>query len=124
MQGLKGLLFVFAVGVAVGCGSPSAEPVEDGEESTSSAQELSECTASCSTGSVSCPAGTANCSATQGQGVTCDGTFYACPTCTATNECERRDTKVCSVPGYELKCCWSNGQEGICRCAVGRWDCL
>lgn len=34
----------------------------------------------CATGSVSCPSGTTVCSAQDNSGVTCNGTFIACPT--------------------------------------------
>ncbi|WP_342380216.1 hypothetical protein NVS55_11605 [Myxococcus stipitatus] len=117
------LLLACITALAVGCGEAPAEVADPGEEMSTSSEELSACTASCAAGSVSCPTGTTNCSAVNGQGVTCDGTFYACPTCNYFS-CASQDTLECAMPGYETPCCRANGSVGRCRCGVKRWSCF
>ncbi len=113
--------------MAMGCGAPSAEDVVTTEGIQESSQELSTCTATCASGSVSCPGGTTLCSAQDNHGVTCNGTFIACPTtppaCAGLLSCEELRGSACLFPNEE-PCCFASGQRGECSCSFGGiWRC-
>nr|BDT35943.1 hypothetical protein MFMH1_56120 [Myxococcus sp. MH1] len=109
------------VTMAMGCGAPSAEDVVTTEGIQESSQELSTCTAACATGSVSCPSGTTVCSAQDNSGVTCNGTFIACPTtppaCGDLPRCRDLVGSVCA-PGSREPCCTASGAESVCVCTL------
>ncbi|AKF86528.1 hypothetical protein MFUL124B02_28850 [Myxococcus fulvus 124B02] len=110
------------VAVAMGCGAPSAEEVIAVEGVEGVSQELSTCTAACATGSVSCPSGTTVCSAQDNSGVTCNGTFIACPAapaCGGIPTCAELRGRACSI-GDEEPCCSSTGAESFCVCTLSR----
>ncbi|SEU23219.1 hypothetical protein SAMN05443572_106505 [Myxococcus fulvus] len=109
------------VAVAMGCGAPSAEEVIAVEGVEGVSQELSTCTAACATGSVSCPSGTTVCSAQDNSGVTCNGTFIACPTtppaCDGLPQCRDIVGSVCAL-GSREPCCTASGAESVCVCTL------
>lgn len=95
----------------LGCGGPVSEPTAQpeaapvsGEEATVS--QFGTCTALCPGGqSVSCSGTT--CSATDGQGVMCDGVSTPCfiPTCSGLPECSLRAGQTCYTLNETELCC-------------------
>ena len=127
MKSMKLLVLACAAAFAVGCGDVPAEAAVDGDDVSISSQELAGCTALCFTGSVTCPSAASNCSASNYQGVTCDGVFYACPTlppptCTHPT-CTSVVGKACEV-GASTPCCDTDGTVYFCGCTnQRRWEC-
>jgi hypothetical protein len=118
MKSLKLLLLACTVALIAGCGG-AAEVVDEGEALLSSSEALSTCTAACATGSVSCPVTATTCTATNGSGVTCDGTFYArpsAPTCSDWDLCRDIHLTECLDRGSVTSCCTDTGATTSCTC--------
>ncbi|NMO17728.1 hypothetical protein HPC49_23830 [Pyxidicoccus fallax] len=94
----------------LGCGGTGTEEVmeatpEAGEESTVS--QFATCTATCGNGSTSVSCSGSTCSASDFQGVTCNGVFKPCPPppCSGYPTCTSLLNTYCSVEGAEQACC-------------------
>lgn len=102
----------------LGCGGPVSEAesevaAPESEASSGTVSQFATCTALCSGGSVSCSGTT--CSSTNYQGVTCDGVFKACASCSGYATCDSIAGTLCSVEGAERLCC-SGGATGMLTC--------
>ncbi|MDC0713130.1 hypothetical protein POL68_32000 [Stigmatella sp. ncwal1] len=108
-------MLVFVGLSLLGCGGPVTEPeTAPDTDAPTTVSQLSTCTASCPGGtSVSCTG--ASCSATDNQGVTCGGTFYACG-CGNLPACSAYSNKICTSPGQQLSCC-NNGHPDALLCS-------
>ncbi|MCE9671361.1 hypothetical protein LY474_26495 [Myxococcus stipitatus] len=124
MKRLQLLPWACAAALVVGCGQTSEGAASEEGEQRSSSEALSACTATCQYGSVSCPSTTVTCSAANGQGVTCDGTFYPCTSCTLyCDTCAEAHRTACDVFGARYPCCAPDGSQGVCDCIFGSWNC-
>lgn len=101
-------LVTFACG---GTGPRNSGPVESEESSSDTVTALAMCSAMCANGStVSCSGAT--CSATDYQGVICDGVETRCPSsCTATLSCE---SGTISCSGSTCRVISEQISEGVC----------
>jgi hypothetical protein len=112
----------------LGCGGAVAE--EKPEPLAVSEQEVVTCSASCTDGStVSCSGTT--CSATQNQGVTCDGVTTSCPpppppSCDPSlPRCENLQGQACWPRGTRKDCCLMDGWPSWCSCSPSaQWTCV
>jgi len=126
MKRMKPGLLAWVVVVAMGCGGASSEALSGGEVLGDASRELAGCTALCDSGSVSCTGAT--CSAVDYHGVTCGGTFYACPpppnpSCPY-ESCSPYSGQACWSPGASVTCCDAAGGRNVCACNGGSWMCM